>query len=184
MAASRRAKLRRQMEIRRNGQKLQCRSRRQSGRTRQDHDGRGTRGDPERATRRCPPRVASVRISNGTTRNTLRPPWKTSQGQQSCPWCRGVMERWEHHGTNRENLCRALFMLCCRFEQLDTVERQCGGESVSQRPLIYKLFFNPAHDDLRSPSYRVNDPGVLTARHSDRYPPATRRLLLGSLASR
>lgn len=31
---------------------------------------------------------------NVTTRNTLRPPWKTSQGRQSCPWCRGAMETW------------------------------------------------------------------------------------------
>jgi hypothetical protein len=29
----------------------------------------------------------------------------------------------------------ALFMLCCRFAQLETVEKQCGGESVSQSPL-------------------------------------------------
>src|ERR1019366_6941520 len=33
-----------------------------------------------------------------------------------------------------------MFMLCCRFEQLDTVERQCGGESVSQLPLKDKAF--------------------------------------------
>src|SRR6266700_6580563 len=41
-------------------------------------------------------------------------------------------------------------MFCCRFEQLDTVERQCGGESVSQSPLMYKLFFIPALGHLLS----------------------------------
>jgi hypothetical protein len=33
-----------------------------------------------------------------------------------------------------------MLMLCCRFEQLDTVERQCGGESVSQSQLKDKAF--------------------------------------------
>jgi hypothetical protein len=33
-----------------------------------------------------------------------------------------------------------MFMLCCRFEQLDTVEKQCGGEGVSQSPLKDKAF--------------------------------------------
>jgi hypothetical protein len=33
-----------------------------------------------------------------------------------------------------------MFMLCCRFERLDTVERQCGGEGVSQSPLKDNAF--------------------------------------------
>jgi hypothetical protein len=32
--------------------------------------------------------------------------------------------------------------LCCRIERPDTMERQCGGESVSQLPLKDKAFLN------------------------------------------
>jgi hypothetical protein len=45
----------------------------------------------------------------GITRNTLRPPWKTSQELQSCRWCRGVMETWCRWKNARRRPSRAWF---------------------------------------------------------------------------
>lgn len=57
----------------------------------------------------------SVKISNDTTLNTLRPPWKTSQGRRSCPWCRGVMETW----CQWENACKKSY---CGLDRIHSSE--------------------------------------------------------------
>src|SRR5690242_8825897 len=41
-----------------------------------------------------------------------------------------------------------MFVLCCRFEQLDTAEKQCGGESVSQSLLKDKAYLSVLGQNL------------------------------------